>query len=170
MRKPETKKINTTTWKSLALIFAVCFVLAVPPLAAQDSGQQGYKGQQGQQDYKGQQGQKDYKGQQGQQGQKGQQEYDYQEPSQQQSKNFSEGELEKFAAAKVELDDIRSEYSKELENVSEADQARKLQDKYGQQMIESIRDEGLSVEKYNKISQAMQTDAELRKKIENLGE
>ncbi|MGM0454111.1 MAG: DUF4168 domain-containing protein [Thermodesulfobacteriota bacterium] len=165
MLNAKTLRRKATNWKFLALLVIAFSLVAAPPVAAQDYDQQGqgqgYEGQQGQQQ-EGQQGQQ-------QKGQQQQQEYEYQEPSQQQeAKDFDEKNLEKFAEAKGELDEIRGEYSKELEGVDDAEQAQKLQEKYGNQMIESIKEKDLTVKKYNEISKAMQADPELQKKIEKL--
>ena len=137
-----TLKRKTTDWKGffLGLIIAACFLIAVPPLAAQQ-GQQGYGGQQ----------------QQGQQG--------YQQ--QQQPTDFDDSELKVYAKAKNDVDDIRSEYSDALRGVEEADKARELQNKYTEKMIDAIEEKDLSVKKYNQISQAMQNSPELREKIED---
>ncbi len=128
----------------ISLIVAACCLIAVPPLAAQQSQQS----------------------QQGQQGQQGQQ-YDYQQQSQG-ADDFSEKDLEKFAKAKSEVDEIRTKYSDALGRVDEPEKARKLQDKYGQQMVESIRDRDLSVEKYNQISRAMQGNPDLKEKVDTM--
>lgn len=122
----------------ISLIVAACCLIAVPPLAAQQS-------------------------QQGQQGQQYQQET-------QSADDFSEGDLEKFAEAKTEVDEIRSKYSDALGRVDEPEKARELQDKYGQQMVESIRDRDLSVEKYNQISRAMQGNPDLKEKIDGMAD
>jgi len=87
---------------------------------------------------------------------------------QQQTEDFSDQTLEKFASAKIKLDKIRNEHSTELKQVDDAEGAQKLQSKYGQKMIEAIRAEGLTVENYNKISRAMQSNPELQKKIQEL--
>ncbi len=154
MLNAKTVRRKTTNWKFLALLVIAFSLVAAPPVAAQDYDQQG----------------KDYEGQQKQQRQQQQErEYDYQEPSQQKgAKDFDEKNLEKFAEAKVELDEIRGQYSKELEGVDDAEQAQKLQEKYGNKMIESIKEKDLTVKKYNEISKAMQANPKLQKKIDNL--
>lgn len=132
-------------WKSIAVIFAACFLIGVPPLSAQNYG-----------------GESDDKGQ------KKQQQQQYQEPTQQQPSDFSEEDLKKFAEAKTEVDELRSKYSEALGRVDEPEKAGELQDKYGQQMVDSIREKDLSVKKYNEISRAMQGNPELEQKIDKI--
>src|SRR6056297_2296266 len=137
----------------LALIIAACFLIAAPPLAAQ----QGYGGQQGQQGYGGEQQQQQY------------QQREYQDPAQQQQPaDFREKNLQKFAEANTAVDEIREEYSNALSDIDDTEKARELQDRYTQKMIDAIEDEGLSVQKYNEINRAMQNNPELQRKMENL--
>jgi len=127
-----------------ALIMAVCFLIALPTLNAQ-------------------QGQKDQQGY----GEQQQQEYQYQDPSQQ-AADFSDPELKKFAAALSEVNNIRGEYSEALENVKDSGKAQELQNKYTKKMINAIEGKGLSVEDYNNISKAMQENPQLREKVKNM--
>ena len=140
----------------LALIIAACFLIAAPPLAAQQ-GQQGYGDQQGEKGYGGQQGE-----------QQQYQQRQYQDPAQQQPANFSEENLQKYAEARETVNDIRNEYSNALSDVEDPKKAQKLQNKYTQKMIDAIEGEDLSVSKYNDIGRAIQDDPKLQKKVENL--
>ncbi|MFP4452984.1 MAG: DUF4168 domain-containing protein [Desulfobacterales bacterium] len=149
-------KTIITRKKSLTRTFiltaaALSLLLSAPAVFAQDYGQQGQQ-QQGQQ----QQGQ-DYGGQ-------GQ---DYGQQQQQQT-DFSDEELKQFASAQEDIEDIRADYSKELRNTQDSEKAQSLQSKYQDKMIEAIQGEGLSVEKYNTIIQAVSTDTELKEKVEEL--
>ncbi|MFP4532561.1 MAG: DUF4168 domain-containing protein [Desulfobacterales bacterium] len=145
---------KTTAWKTVCtgLIIAACFLIAAPPLAAQQS----------------QQGQQGYGGEQEQQQQQQQQEYQYEEPEQKSASDFEEDTLQKFAEAKTDVDDIRGEYSEELRGVEDADKARELQDKYTEKMIDAIEGKDLSVNKYNEVSQAMQNSPELQEKVNSM--
>ncbi len=142
--------------KFYALAGAACFLLAAPPLMAQDYGDK-----------------QQYQGQQGQQGQHQQQEYQYQqqpqqEAQQQQSADFDDKSLKKFAKVQTDLDEIRAKYSQEVQQVEEPDKARELQSKYRQQLIDAIRDNGLDIQTYNEISGAMQDNPELQEKIDKM--
>ncbi|MFO7930594.1 MAG: DUF4168 domain-containing protein [Thermodesulfobacteriota bacterium] len=103
-----------------------------------------------------------------QEGDQEQQEYEYQQPEQT-AEDFSDSDLEKFAQAQTEVDDIRSEYSDELSGVEDTEKARELQDKYADQMVKAIEDAGLDVQTYNEISMALQNDPELQEKIDEMG-
>lgn len=150
---------NKTAWKLslVGLIMAACFLIALPTLNAQQS-------QQGQQGYGGQQEQQGYGGEQGQQGQQ-----QYQEPSQKKAEDFSDSELENFAAAQSKVDDVRGEYSDELSGVEDPGKAQELQSKYTEKMINEIEETGLSVSDYNNISSAIQQNPKLQKKVDKMG-
>ena len=140
---------NMKIWKLLTPAIALCFFAAAPQLAAQGSGSKsGYKGQ-------GQQQQKE--------------QYQHQRPAKQpKPSDFSEKEVEKFASAKGEVDQIQKEYADALSQVEDQQKARQLQRKYSQKMVESIRENGLSVQKYQKINMAAQNSQEFREKINRM--
>ncbi len=84
--------------------------------------------------------------------------------------DFSNQELERFARVESEVNELLEQYARSLGGVDEPDKSRKLQDKYFQRMLDAIRGQGLSVEKYNKINQAAQTNPDLRKKINKMAD
>ncbi|MBS3754390.1 MAG: DUF4168 domain-containing protein [Desulfobacterales bacterium] len=137
------KAKTMTIRKVLTPLLALCFLAAAPSLAAQDSADQG--------------------------GNKGKQKQQYQQKSTQpEPEDFNKKELKQFANARGEVDEIRKEYSEELSQVEDQDEARQLQDKYSKQMVQSIKKEGLTVQKYNKISRAAQSNPELNQKINQM--
>ncbi|MFW6139659.1 MAG: DUF4168 domain-containing protein [Spirochaetota bacterium] len=99
------------------------------------------------------------------------QEEQYQQQQQQQQQtDFSEKELEKFAKAFIKIRDIQEEYSNALSEAENEQEAQELQGKYMDKMIKVVRDEGLSVEKYNQITRALQSDPEIKEEIMELVE
>jgi len=98
------------------------------------------------------------------------QEYQSQEPGEKEPSHFSDPELKKFARLKSEVDEITKRFGRAFGRVDEPNKARKLQDRYLQQIVDTIRAEGLSVEKYNEVSRAAERNPELQKKIEQMAE
>lgn len=89
----------------------------------------------------------------------------------QQEVDVSDQELETFTAAFVEVQELREELSREIENAENADEAQALQEESDQKMVEVIEEEhGLEVDRYNQISQALRTDRELYAQFEELRE
>lgn len=85
-----------------------------------------------------------------------------------QETDFSDEDLQKFASSYVQIQDIQQEYSDELSQMEDEQEAQELQEKYTERMVDVVREEGLSVEEYNQIGQAMNSDNELREKIESM--
>ena len=137
--KAKTMRKTMTIRKVLTPLIALCFLAAAPPLFAQDSGGQSGEGQQYQQ-----------------------------KATQPKPADFNKKELKQFANAQDEVDQIRKEYSEELSQVEEQEEARQLQEKYSKQMVQSIKKEGLTVQKYNTISRAAQSNPELNQKIDQM--
>lgn len=75
-------------------------------------------------------------------------------------------EATSFANAYNAVRGIQEQYSQEVQGVQDKSQIKKLQQKYTDKMIEKVENNGLSVDRYNEIAQAMQRDENLRKKIE----
>lgn len=82
-------------------------------------------------------------------------------------KSFSDEEIQKFADVQPEIEAIRSEYSERLQDVSDPEQAATLQNEAVEKMVESVNQEGLEVETYNSIAIALQSDTDLRERVEN---
>lgn len=171
--KTRTTTFRTNFWKILCPLLIGCFTLAVTPALAQQDGGSGYGGQQGQQSQQDQYGQD--QGQQGQsqgqygqdQGQQGQSQGQYGQQTRQKA-DFEDETIEKFAETHKDVQDLQSDYSSELQEASDENQARDLQSKYREKILDVIEKNDLDVEKYNEISMAMQRDSNLREKIEDM--
>lgn len=82
--------------------------------------------------------------------------------------DFSNTELKKFAAVQEDLEGIRSQYSGKLETTENPDKAAQLQQEASQKMIQVVQDAGMDVETYSNIALALQTNAELRDKVQSM--
>lgn len=82
--------------------------------------------------------------------------------------DFSESDLQKFADVQGDLEEIRTEYSGRLESTEDPDQAAQLQQEASQKMVQTVQDTGLNVETYSNIALAIQTDPELRDKVQSM--
>jgi preprotein translocase subunit SecF len=78
----------------------------------------------------------------------------------------SDQEATSFANAFNAVREIQKQYSQEIQGVQDESQIKKLQQKYTDKMINQVENNGLSVDRYNEIAQAMQRDESLRQKIE----
>ncbi len=140
------------------LTAAICFVAmgaAAPALYGQ-----GYDPQQGQQGGQPPQGQ-----QQG--GQQGGQQYNP-AAQQQQGAEVSDEDLEKYAKAETKVDDIREDFSEQLQEAEDQEKAQKLQQQAQEKMVSAVEDAGLDVTTYNQIASQVQMDDSLRERLEEM--
>src|SRR5690606_8089916 len=88
--------------------------------------------------------------------------------SAQQSSDFSEDDGKKFAEVQPTIETIRKDYSQRLLDVNDPEQAAKLQTEAVQHMVDTVNKAGLEVETYNGIAIALQSDADLRMRVESM--
>ncbi|MEX1200188.1 MAG: DUF4168 domain-containing protein [Methylophaga sp.] len=82
--------------------------------------------------------------------------------------NFSDKDLKQFALVQDDLEAIRSQYSGKLESTEDPDKAAELQQEASQKMVQVVQDAGMDVETYSNIALALQSDAELRDKVQSM--
>ncbi|CAE6499090.1 uncharacterized protein DUF4168 [Nitrosomonas nitrosa] len=80
--------------------------------------------------------------------------------------NFSEADLQKFAAAQKEVEVIRRNYTTRLENAGNPDKALELQQEASEVMVDAVKKQGLEIDTYNNIARAMGSNPDLRRKLE----
>ncbi|EMR14036.1 hypothetical protein MPL1_02021 [Methylophaga lonarensis MPL] len=82
--------------------------------------------------------------------------------------DFDDAELQSFAAVQSDLDVIRNEYSARLESTENPDEAAQLQQEASQLMVQAVEQAGLDVDTYSNIALALQTDPQLRDRIQSM--
>lgn len=87
----------------------------------------------------------------------------------------SDQELKSFASAYLKVAAIQEAYAPRLESAQTAEQTMQLQQEASDAMVEAIEEEGLDVEAYNTVANAVTSDPELADRLrkiverENLG-
>ena len=81
--------------------------------------------------------------------------------------NFSDAQLENYADAAVEVRDLNIKWQKRAQEIDDPAQVQTIRQKASTEMVQAIRDEGLSVEEYNQITQAALQNAELSERIKS---
>ncbi|ADH86550.1 DUF4168 domain-containing protein [Desulfurivibrio alkaliphilus] len=79
--------------------------------------------------------------------------------------DFDQATLQSFAVASVQLQEIQQEYAGRLEGVQDQDKAIELQQQANEKMVATVEEEGLDVQTYNAIANAMNTSPELHARI-----
>lgn len=95
-----------------------------------------------------------------------------QAPMQQQAPEIdvSDEQLEQFVDAMTSVQEISGKYTEQFQSAETAEDAQAIQQKAQEEMIEAVNDSGLSADEYNTIVQAVQTDEELRARMQELTE
>ena len=152
------RKMILTPLATFAAVAALT-IAGTPQASAQGSG--GYQGggaqTQTETQTQGQTGQRGQARQQRQQGQRGQPQM---QRRQQQQVDVSDEKLQKFV-------DVQSKLKKMQQNSQQGDASR---EQVRKKMVETIKNNGLDLQEYNKINQAVRSNPELRKKYQKMAQ
>lgn len=85
-----------------------------------------------------------------------------QQMQQQETPDFSDARIEKTAEAYTEITKIREQYQDEFSQAESSEQAQELQTKINKKITDAIEKNDMSVEDYNEVITAAQTDENLR--------
>lgn len=132
--------------KMTALSMAIALGFAASPaLAQQDYGQGQQQQQQGQQ---------------------------HQDPAmgQQQQHDFSDSDLHTFVDLQSDIGEIRDEYVSRIESAGSEDEARQLQQEAQTEMVSAIEEVGMTVQDYNAIAVAYNSDPEIQQRVDALSD
>lgn len=81
----------------------------------------------------------------------------------------SDDELETFAEAHLDVQEIRKEMDQAIQNAEDAESAQAIQQQANREMASVITDEHeMEVERYRNISRAINQDAELQQKFKTI--
>lgn len=88
-----------------------------------------------------------------------------QQPPAAQSAPVSDESLKTFAQAMKEVNRIADRARSELEQSGQPEKAQEVQQKAQADMVEAVQKKGMSVEQYNQIAMAAQTDPQVRERV-----
>ncbi|XOZ33398.1 DUF4168 domain-containing protein [Halomonadaceae bacterium KBTZ08] len=89
-------------------------------------------------------------------------------PKQKQSADFSDEELKSFVELQDKIGDVREDYVSQIESAESEDKARELQQKAQTEMVEVIEEEGMTVEEYNAIAVAYNSNPDIQKRVDEM--
>lgn len=87
---------------------------------------------------------------------------------QQQMPEVSEQQLELYVQAATKITEIRQSFQEKMSSADDAEQAQSLQQEASEEMVGAVESIGLSVEEYNQIAYALQSDPALRERVEEM--
>jgi hypothetical protein len=73
--------------------------------------------------------------------------------------------IDQFADAYIAVQQIQSQATQQMSAITDADKAQKVKQEAETQMIEAVQRNGLQIEEFNQIVQAMASDPSLRDKV-----
>ena len=82
------------------------------------------------------------------------------------SEQFSDAQLKSFAEASLEVERLSQEWSPKIAAAGTAQEQAKARGEAMEQMAEAVEQKGLSVQEYNEIVNAAQTDPETASTVE----
>ncbi len=82
-----------------------------------------------------------------------------------QQHDFSDQELNRFISVQSQLFTIQQEYKKKLNQAQKPAQKQKIQAEAQNKMRQAIRDEGLTVKRYNEIKSSAREDSALEREL-----
>ena len=89
---------------------------------------------------------------------------------QQKSADFSDKELKNFVELQDKIGDVREEYVSQIESAESEKKARKLQQEAQSEMVKVIENQGMSVEEYNAIAVAYNSNPEIQERVDELSD
>ncbi|SEQ29942.1 protein of unknown function [Ectothiorhodospira magna] len=76
--------------------------------------------------------------------------------------------LDRFVDAFVAVQHIRDDFAHQLQDVNDEAQAQALQQEAQEEMINAVRDEGMSVEEYNQVAMTLQSDPAMLQQVQEM--
>lgn len=85
------------------------------------------------------------------------------------AEDVTDQDLKKFGAAYTQMQQVRAEYGKKIQQTKDDKAKQKQLRQEGQQeMVSAIRDEGLKIAEYRQIGKALNSDKELRSRFKGM--
>lgn len=82
--------------------------------------------------------------------------------------DFSDEELQSFAEAQKDVSEISKEYEGKIKDSQEPAKMAEMRQKANKKMVKAVRDAGLEPTRYNAIANAVRSNPELAKKVEQM--
>ncbi|MFO7552041.1 MAG: DUF4168 domain-containing protein [Haliea sp.] len=86
-----------------------------------------------------------------------------QPPSQQ--VEVSDAQLAQYVQVAEKVTEIRNDFQQKMTSAEDAEQAQALQEEASAEMIEAVQASGMSVEEYNQVAYALQSDPALQERL-----
>jgi len=89
-------------------------------------------------------------------------------PATQSAQDFSSQQLQQFASALTDVVDLREQAQQKMQSTEDKDAQSQIVQQARSQMLEAIKDAGLTLDDYNQIAQAARSNPDLAQKIQQM--
>lgn len=86
-------------------------------------------------------------------------------PQEQEVPDVSEEQIDQFVEAHIAVNDVREEYTDQLQEAEDQEEAQQLQQEANQAMTSAIEDTGMDVEEYEEVAMAVNADPDVRNEV-----
>ncbi|MCO7232583.1 MULTISPECIES: DUF4168 domain-containing protein [unclassified Cobetia] len=90
--------------------------------------------------------------------------------AQAQAGDFTDAQLQQFAAASQDIARISQEFAGKLQKADDETAKQSVRQEANDEMVSAVEDSGLEVATFNSIGQAVQNDPDLMKKVQKLAQ
>lgn len=77
----------------------------------------------------------------------------------------SDSQLEQYVVVAGKVSEIRNDFQQKMTSAEDAEQAQSLQQEASAEMVEAVQASGMSVEEFNQIAYALQSDPALQERL-----
>lgn len=77
----------------------------------------------------------------------------------------SDSQLQQYVVVAGKVTEIRNDFQQKMTSAEDAEQAQSLQQEASAEMIEAVQASGMSVEEFNQIAYALQSDPALQERL-----
>ena len=84
------------------------------------------------------------------------------------AQNYSDAQLEKFVSASQKIAMISQEYTPKLEASGSEETKQQVYKQADEKMVEAVHQEGMTVDQFNGINQALQQNPELVQRVQKM--
>lgn len=82
-------------------------------------------------------------------------------------KEFTDEELKSFAAASLRVEEIGSKWQPKISDAEDKADEEQLREEAMSEMVQAVQQKGLSVDRYNRIALAVQSDPEIARTVQS---
>jgi|GEM_PF-5732784 len=85
-----------------------------------------------------------------------------------QEQDFSQETLQNYVDAQTDMQEIRREFTQQAQQTSDEAEINEMRQSANEELVEAVKDNGLTVEEFTQINQAVQSDPALAQQVQEM--